>query len=298
MIERLRASVDALRAELQERHGATHLEVQLRVDPQAQRVIVDGDVLVHRLAKVIEARLCGELPRGWSVDLDAVRVWGGGVWRAVMDRVSLHARRGTDLPCTVLLPDDGPVQELARVGDEQLVRGIDGTVGWLDGSLGEEVDAPRLLPPRDASVHSAIEIASQYLGVAYRLGGTDETAIDCSGLVQRVLRRSHGIVVPRHSTDQRAIDPRRGEPPQGRGHLAFVWTKGEALCHVGIATDSTIIHASLSRGRVIEEPREAFVSAATRVEHVTFDALLAFARRVAGHPSLPAAGFVLGTPVA
>jgi cell wall-associated NlpC family hydrolase len=299
MIEpKLHAAIDALRAELRQRHGATHLEVQLRVDPQAQRVVVEGEVLVHRIAALIEARLCAELPSGWFVDTEAVRPSSGGGWRAVTDRVALHARRGTDVPCTVLLPEDGPVQELARADDEQLVRGIDGTVGWLDGSLGDEIDAPRLEAPRDVPVGSAIAIASQYLGVAYRLGGTDEHAIDCSGLVQRVLRRSHGIVVPRHSTDQRAIDPRRGEPPQGEGHLAFVWTRGEALCHVGIATDTTVIHASLSRGRVIEEPREAFVSAATRVEHVTFDALLAFARRVAGQPSLIAAGFVLGRPVA
>lgn len=294
----LRAAIDALRRELTERHGATHLEVDLRVDPQAQRVIVDGEVLVHRIAALLQSRLRAAMPSGWSVDVDAVRPWVGGRWRALSQRVSLHARRGTAVLCTSLLPEDGPVQELARVGDEMLVRAIDGTAGWLDGSLGDEVDAPRLVPPRDVPVHEAIDIASHYLGVAYRLGGTDETAIDCSGLVQRVLRRSHGIVVPRHSTDQRAIDPRRGEPPQGGGHLAFVWTKGEALCHVGIATEATIIHASLSRGRVIEEPRAAFVSAATRVEHVTFDALLAFARRVAGHPSLIAAGVVLGTPVA
>ena len=298
MIDRVRAAIDVLRAELTERHGATHVEIDVHVDPNAQRVIVEGEVLVHRLAAVIASRVGAALPEGWNVDVSAVRACTGGRWRALLQRASLHARRGTPGPCTVLLPEDGPVQELVRVGDDWLVRGIDGTVGWLDGSLGDEVVAPRLPAPGDAPVHRAIEIASHYVGVAYRLGGTDEHAIDCSGLVQRVLRRSHGIVVPRHSTDQRAIDPRPGEPPAGAGHLAFVWTTGEALCHVGIATDATIIHASLSRGRVIEEPRAAFVGAATRVEHVTFDALLAFGRRVAGKPSLIAAGFVLGTPVA
>lgn len=294
MIEASRRAIASLRDELKARHGATHVEVELACDRATRRVTVRGEVLVHRIAAMIAARLQALLPAGWSVDVSDVRVWAGGSWRALADRVELHAVRGTDLPCTVLRCEDGPVQVLAVDDDELLVRGMDGTVGWLRGALGEDVDAPALPRPTDAPVSDAIAIATEYLGVPYRLGGTDEVAIDCSGLVQRVLRRSHGIVVPRHSTDQRAIDPRRGPPPAGVGHLAFVWTSGEALCHVGLVGEATVIHASRSRARVVEDARARFFANATRVEHVTFDALTAFARAVAGQPSLVAAGFVLG----
>jgi cell wall-associated NlpC family hydrolase len=292
---RLHASIDALREELRRRHGATHLEVEIVADPHSRRVVVAGEVLVHRLIRIVQARLGPEVPSGWTVDVSGLRAWSGGPWRAPPGRVPLHGRRGSDVPCTVLRIEDGPVQELAGgEDDEWLVRAMDGTAGWLSGVLGERVEAPILPVPRAAAASAVVGVASAYLGVPYRLGGTDEEALDCSGLVQRVLRCSHALVVPRHSTDQRAIDPRSGAPPEGAGHLAFVWTASEAMCHVGVCTDVAVIHASRSRGRVVEDPRAAFFAAATRIDHVPFDALITFGRRVAGHPSLVAAGFVLG----
>ena len=298
MIEALRRAVEMLREELRTRHGATHVEVALHVDAEARRVDVRGEVLVHRIAGMLAARLRAVLPADWTVDVSGVRAWAGGRWRALQERVSLHATRESDATCTVLRPEDGPVQQLAVASSDRvdawLVRGMDGTVGWLRGALGDEVDAPSLRTPIDAPPADALAIAAQYLDVPYALGGTDERAIDCSGLVQRVLRRSHGIVVPRHSTDQRAIDPRPGPPPSGAGHLAFVWTAGEAMCHVGLVGPASVIHASRTRARVVEDPRDQFFAAATRVEHVPFAAIVDFATRVAGHASLVAAGFVLG----
>ena len=88
--------------------------------------------------------------------------------------------------------------------------------------------------------------------------------------------------------DQRAIDRRPGPPPSGAGHLGFVWTAGEAMCHVGLVGPASVIHASRTRARVVEDPRDQFFAAATRVEHVPFAAIVDFATRVAGHASLVA----------
>jgi hypothetical protein len=123
-----------------------------------------------------------------------------------------------------------------------------------------------------------------------------EQGVDCSGLVQRLALEVLGVLVPRHSSDQLLVAPR---PGSGRvpGDLSFVWSDREALCHVGIGTGATVIHASLSRRCVVEDSLEGFLAGARRVMHVPFAELLAFGRRIAGQPSLVAAGFALGREV-
>jgi hypothetical protein len=166
-------------------------------------------------------------------------------------------------------------------------------VGWAARPPGPPVDPLPLAPPLDVEPEAFATAARDFLGVPYRLGGTDEAAIDCSGLVQRAVRRSHDIVLPRHSTDQRAVGAVAG-PGDAPGRLVFVWTDAEAPCHVGVATTSGVVHASRSRGAVVEDPLAAFLHGATRIEHVPFARVKAFARHHAGAVSLIAAGFSLG----
>src|SRR5690606_10527743 len=213
---------------------------------------------------------------------------------------------------TELRAQDGPLQRLGGVGDGfAVVRGRDGTVGWLEGPLGPEVDAPALPRPHGDDPHALGEAARRWLGVPYRLGGVTEQAVDCSALVQRLALDQLGVQLPRHSSDQLLVSPRSG-PGLEVGDLLFVWSEREAFhggpvqsdaCgvrrafhggHVGIGAGPAVVHASLSRRRVVEEPVEGFLDGARRVMHVPFAELLAFGRRVAGWPSLTAAGIRLG----
>jgi peptidoglycan DL-endopeptidase CwlO len=96
------------------------------------------------------------------------------------------------------------------------------------------------------------EFALGFRGVPYRLGGSDPTGFDCSGLVQYVFAQ-YGITVPRiveeqYETGDR-IDPSDVKP----GDLLFFNTKtrGNAASHVGIAIGvDSFVHAPNSAGVV------------------------------------------------
>jgi cell wall-associated NlpC family hydrolase len=312
----IEAVIEGLCAELTARYGWTYLEVSARIEPEAQRIVLHGEVAVDRLAARVVEAVRAVAPE-WSVDGDGVHPMRGGSWHALQRAVVLLAGcPGLAVPrrvATELRAQDGPVQRLGvGPGGVIVVRGRDGTVGWLEGLrvrkaservepeeaaeaslLGPEVDAPRLPLPHGDDPLALVRAAAPWLDVPYRLGGVTEQGVDCSGLVQRLVLDVVGVLVPRHSSDQLLVAPRHGAGP-APGDLSFVWSDREALCHVGIGTGGTVIHASLSRGRVVEDSLGDFLAHTRRVMHVPFAELLALGCRVAGQPSLVAAGFRLG----
>lgn len=294
------AAIAGLRAGLIERYGWTCVEIAVRVETEARRIVLHGEVAVDRLTVRVSEVVRAAAP-GWRVDDEGVQVMRGGSWHALSGTMALLAERlGAGAPrrvATELRAQDGPVQRLGQAGAAIVARGRDGTVGWLEGALGLEVAAPCLSPPHGEDPLALVRAARPWLDVPYRLGGVTEQGVDCSGLVQRLALEQLGVLLPRHSSDQLLVAPRTG-PGREPGDLSFVWSDREALCHVGIGTGSTVIHASLSRRCVVEDPLEGFLAGTRRVMHVPFAELLAFGLRVAGSPSLVAAGFRLGREVA
>ncbi|MEM9453078.1 MAG: NlpC/P60 family protein [Myxococcota bacterium] len=292
----VRARLDALRDALQARHGWTHLEITVDVDRSTGHLRLRGELAVARLFPRVIAAVREVVP---SVEIDTheLRVMAGGRWHALVGPASLQTTCPIVDPtrrlATELRPEDGPVQRLGERVSAVVVRGRDGTVGWLDEPLGPVVEAPVLVAPHHDDPFALIDAARPWIGTPYRLGGITTDGIDCSALVQRLCRQTLGIIVPRHSSDQLQIAPRPGEG-RGPGDLSFVWSDREARCHVGIGTGTTVIHASLSRRRVVEDPHPGFWVDARRTMHVPFAQLLAFGRRTAGAPSLVAAGFLPG----
>lgn len=102
---------------------------------------------------------------------------------------------------------------------------------------------------------TVVEIARQYLGVPYRLGGeTPEEGFDCSGLVQYVFSRK-GIRLTRLANEQFLQGqpvPREALQP---GDLVFFSISGQGIDHVGIYSgEQVFIHAPRS-GRVVSFDR-------------------------------------------
>jgi murein DD-endopeptidase len=91
--------------------------------------------------------------------------------------------------------------------------------------------------------------------VPYRWGGTTGAGFDCSGLVQRVLHTATGVLLPKHTSDQRRTGV-RVEPGQVRvGDLLFATPRGQKVGHVLLVSGlETVLHACRSELAVIEEP--------------------------------------------
>lgn len=103
--------------------------------------------------------------------------------------------------------------------------------------------------PGELSIDRALILAEarRALGTPYRLGGTTERGMDCSGLVQRAYSRA-GIRVPRTSREQFEALPRVDEARPG-DLLFFATAGGGKASHVGIYLgDGEMIHAP-GRGR-------------------------------------------------
>ena len=281
----LHGVVSELERELVRAFGFTVLTAELvEIGPDGE-IRVRGTALVPRISTLLRRRLCERLSTE-RVRCELAPLPGAG-WFRVRDfpaRLFRELDTGTERSlASELLSGDGPVERLARHGASTLVRDMCGTIGWVDEPLVGPCE-----PPQIAAAHGRVEelVAElrEYLGVHYLLGGTTRAGIDCSGLVQRGARDALGLLLPRHSSDQRAFVA-AGSAPLAPGDLAFTWTERDGACHVGVVTEAQgppddgvggacVIHASLSRRRVVEEPLSAFTAGATRVEYARYSALL------------------------
>lgn len=164
---------------------------------------------------------------------------------------------------------DGPLRILGRVTGSVLVQGPDLAMGWVPEAAVREIDAG---PAREAwkgvvraAAGEAVEAANgdiasllagarEWLQVPYRWGGTTRHGVDCSGLVQRVFSREAGILLPKHTGDQRGAGRRVAQTEARPGDLLFATPIGQRVGHVLlVSTDASVIHACRSERRVIEE---------------------------------------------
>ncbi len=289
-MQELERRLDELRARLRARYGWTHLDVRLDFEGPG-RVRVLGSVAVPRLRGLVaeQVRACVGPDLELALELGPMPVLG---WYALArEQVELWAEHpscaGRSL-ATELRADDGPVGLLAEAPPGLLVRARDGTVGWIVGGLGAPTPARPLLAPRlpeDPGL-AVLAAARAYLGVPYLLGGASAARIDCSGLVARAFA-ALGVVLPRNSKDQLALAG-GGEPVEralGRtGDLLFMRSRRMQRMHVGIASgDGAVVHASRTRGGVVEEPARELEADAQWLRRVGWDAVLGWSRTQAGH---------------
>lgn len=289
---RAEQALAARRAALLRQFGWAGLDLACAADPRRRALAVRGEAVTARTLQAALAALGAALPPGWTVDARQARLAAPRrllalppaitrLWRTPDACLSAHVPEASQL-CTELLPGDGPLAVLAEVGACALVQASDGTVGWtrLRAAPHHHQALPSPTCPWSHDPNALSRALRRELGAPYRLGGTTSAGFDCSGLVQRCVRTSLGVVLPRHSTDQlaRASAPARplGEP----GDLLFLWGAGESPCHVGVILagprpgSRTLVHASSRRGRVIEEPLARALARASAVRHVELEQLL------------------------
>jgi cell wall-associated NlpC family hydrolase len=100
---------------------------------------------------------------------------------------------------------------------------------------------------------------SRRMGIPYRLGGTTEEGLDCSGYTMLVYQKSIGKQLPRTSADQSAIGSSVELNDLKFGDLVFFNTTGESASHVGIYIgDDLFAHASVSLGVTISSLQSSY----------------------------------------
>ena len=116
---------------------------------------------------------------------------------------------------------------------------------------------PAAAPPRIADVSPGSEPATLALasalelrGVPYRMGGSDPSGFDCSGLVQWVFAQN-GRALPREVREQYLIGREVEVDDVRPGDLLFFDTGSRPASHVGIALDrESFVHAPSTNGVV------------------------------------------------
>jgi cell wall-associated NlpC family hydrolase len=268
------ACAEQMRARLLRRHGWTLFDVSFATDHAHRRLLIGGRVLLRRFAFELADELRAALGSRWRVRVGmraaddrwqsrspvttVTQVWRE--WPGANAALSL---------ATELLPADGAVQVLATTKAATLIRASDGTIGWIldppRGPLRETLPVRRR-EPRAAGADRWLHAARSYLDTPYVLGGATRGGIDCSGLVQRLYSEVGGVLLPRHSTDQyRALRRLPRGPSPRAGALAFVSAPDGDSLHVGVmvrteSRDWRVVHASSTRGKVVEDPLEQYLA--------------------------------------
>ncbi len=264
------------------RYGLAVFELQARREGGAVRLC--GRVLLEAQKRAAEE----ELRRATGLKVEsqvlvladpksgAEQGWGLAakeivdVWRVLPSLVKGDKDRNTQI-----IPQDRAFRVLLGEGEWRLIQLDDLTLGWVradeirclaPASSTRWADVRRA--PRDELVEARagweaelVHVARTYEGAPYLWGGTTEKGIDCSGLVQRVYRQACGLVLPRHSGDQRKVGirvPFAPPPAQGQaalGDVLILRPKGRKGLHVGLCLGGEqVIHACcLERGVVVEE---------------------------------------------
>lgn len=272
-----RALTEALRELTASYSGRGISAVDLRLDRRQGGPAITGQVLTFRQAREVE-----ELARkhGAQVEIEVVADPAAGLEQGwVEPRVEIldvwrePARAGEEMgrQSQFMGSADGPLRRLGRQGDFLLVQGIDLAIGWAAAAELRDADpqwsrdlwqavvrpleGAAIRPPNGpVATAKVLQRARTQLGVVYVWGGRTSRGYDCSGLVQHVINETTGVLLPRHSGDQRRVGERVVAERVRAGDLLFARPREQRVGHVLLMTsDSTVLHACRTEHRVIEE---------------------------------------------
>jgi len=158
---------------------------------------------------------------------------------------------GSSRPPTEVAAAQGDINSDEENDEEE--EGNDPLDGWLQAYLYRSPDYQLTLPQRRNRLSEALKTAFDLRGTPYRLGGSTEQGLDCSGLVW-VSFASAGIRLPRTSQEQFHATERVSRDALQPGDLVFFKTgrsKKREIDHVGIYVgNGKFLHAP-RRGKVV-----------------------------------------------
>lgn len=280
----LQRALDALSADYRARYAHVIFDLSVRPGAGGKGVLAGRVLLAAQLeeaARRLEALVGATLERDVVVLADAA---APAPFVQVRNRIAdvFRAPEGAhaDELSTQALASDPPLRLLDERGDRSLVQLWDLTLGWVPSASLEPVDpadapgarwsdlrrpgAGQVLPV-DAPVAALLEAGRRLAGVPYVLGGADpERGLDCSALVQRVYWEQAGIVLPKHTGDQRRMGLRVTRADIVAGDLLFFKSRERSFGHVALALEDegrTVLHAALGNGDVREEPLSSVLEA-------------------------------------
>ncbi|HMV16553.1 MAG TPA: C40 family peptidase [Zoogloea sp.] len=114
------------------------------------------------------------------------------------------------------------------------------------------------------SVKALMDRSLNFLGVPYRLGGTNPlTGFDCSGFVGKVFTDALGFGMPRTAAEMAQMGEQVNRSDLKPGDLVFFNTMRRAFSHVGIYLgNNQFVHAPSAGGVVrVEDMRIAYWAA-------------------------------------
>ena len=102
--------------------------------------------------------------------------------------------------------------------------------------------------------------AMGFLGVPYRLGGSDDNGFDCSGFVRSMYAQTLGKVLPRSAREQAEATDKIDKKDLQPGDLVFFNTMRQTFSHVGIYVgDNKFIHSPRPGKQVkVEDMRQSY----------------------------------------
>lgn len=270
MLGQIQNSLSELKREMRKKYSPLIFEVECRKNPQSQHLVLEGKVLTPKQLKKVLALFPANSPLS-----NRIQVLGEGPSQKlgrVTSVVDLFGSPERKSLMSQILPQEGPFHLLdyRTIRGHHLVRLPDKTLGWAEKThIQESPEFPRplweylmtqqlrYLPP--SQQEELILTARTFIGVPYRLGGRTRGGIDCSALVQALLRDSLGLMIPRHSGDQRKLGFRVSPRDVRKGDLLFGCHKRKKILHVALVMeDRKVLHSCLQRGEVTEEPLQNF----------------------------------------
>lgn len=149
--------------------------------------------------------------------------------------------QGMELSYNTRLPYLGETKRAYRVMNP------DGSHSWIDKSDASQYDSVTDIP--QPTGETLVETGKMFVGLHYLWAGMSGFGFDCSGFTFTIMQ-SHGITIPRDSSDQATHgQPVEFEDMQPGDLLFFAYEKGQGrVHHVGMyAGDGMMIHSPNSK---------------------------------------------------
>jgi len=273
-------TIDSLRKKYEQSYGFAVFDLEAEDD--GDKVILHGRVLTAKQKEEIISQIEEVSGKETEADIEVLADPRSDALGWAKVTVGLADIRSRFVPREVMNDKiakrvrasqaaEGEILRILLEKDAQLlVQSEDLAIGWIDADMAEKGSEELrdkwrngLVAKTDDTIAvdgtgaDLIREAEKHLGVPYILGAKSETAIDCSGFTQAVFRRVFGIILPRHSWDQKKMGVAIPFEDAGTGDLIFLINKKTATRHVGILEETAggrnLIHASLSMGGVLRQ---------------------------------------------